>query len=54
VQADRVASAGAIAQRYRSWVVLKGNGSVIAAPDGKFWINSSGNPGMASAEWATR
>jgi hydroxyethylthiazole kinase-like uncharacterized protein yjeF len=49
VQADRVASAKAIAQRYRSWVALKGNGSVIAAPDGKFWINPSGNPGMASA-----
>src|SRR5712671_4924860 len=49
VQADRVASARAIARRYRSWVVLKGNGSVIAAPDGKFWINPSGNPGMASA-----
>ncbi len=49
VQVDRVASAGAIAQRYRSWVVLKGNGSVIAAPGGKFWINPSGNPGMASA-----
>ena len=49
VQADRVASARAIAQRYRSLVVLKGNGSVIAAPDGKFWINPSGNPGMASA-----
>src|SRR6266852_6406222 len=48
-QADRVASARAIAQRYRSLVVLKGNGSVIAAPDGKFWINPSGNPGMASA-----
>ena len=49
VQADRVASARAIARRYRSWVVLKGHGSVIAAPDGKFWINPSGNPGMASA-----
>jgi hydroxyethylthiazole kinase-like uncharacterized protein yjeF len=49
VQADRVASARAIAHRYRSWVVLKGNGSVIAAPEGKFWINPSGNPGMASA-----
>jgi len=49
VQADRIASAKAIAQRYRSLVVLKGNGSVTAAPDGKFWINSSGNPGMASA-----
>jgi hydroxyethylthiazole kinase-like uncharacterized protein yjeF len=49
VQADRVASARRLAQRYRSFVVLKGNGSVIAAPDGKWWINSSGNPGMASA-----
>src|SRR5712691_8728204 len=49
VQADRVTSARTIAKRYRSLVVLKGNGSVIAAPDGKFWINSSGNPGMASA-----
>jgi hydroxyethylthiazole kinase-like uncharacterized protein yjeF len=49
VQADRVASARTIAQRYRSLVVLKGNGSVIAAPDGAFWINASGNPGMASA-----
>jgi hydroxyethylthiazole kinase-like uncharacterized protein yjeF len=49
VQADRVASARAIAQRYRSWVVLKGNGSVIAAPEGRFWINPSGNAGMASA-----
>jgi len=49
VQADRVASARMIAQRSHSYVVLKGNGSVVAAPDGRFWINTSGNPGMASA-----
>ncbi|MGB5082755.1 MAG: NAD(P)H-hydrate dehydratase [Burkholderiales bacterium] len=49
VQADRVASAEAIAKRYRCLVLLKGNGSVIAEPGGKFWINTSGNPGMASA-----
>lgn len=49
VQADRLAAARKIARRYRSHVVLKGNGSVIAAPEGAFWINSTGNPGMASA-----
>jgi hydroxyethylthiazole kinase-like uncharacterized protein yjeF len=49
VQSDRVASAREIARRYRSLVVLKGNGSVIAAPEGAFWINPTGNPGMASA-----
>jgi len=49
VQADRVVSARALARRYRSHVVLKGNGSVIAEPEGAFWINPTGNPGMASA-----
>jgi ADP-dependent NAD(P)H-hydrate dehydratase / NAD(P)H-hydrate epimerase len=49
VQADRVAAAKALAQRYAAWIALKGNGTVIAAPDGKWWINPSGNPGMASA-----
>jgi ADP-dependent NAD(P)H-hydrate dehydratase / NAD(P)H-hydrate epimerase len=49
VQADRVDSARAIAKRFRCLVLLKGNGSVIAEPRGKFWINTSGNPGMSSA-----
>jgi hydroxyethylthiazole kinase-like uncharacterized protein yjeF len=49
VQSDRVASAREIARRYRAFVVLKGNGSVIAAPEAAFWINPTGNPGMASA-----
>jgi hydroxyethylthiazole kinase-like uncharacterized protein yjeF len=49
VQSDRVASTREIARRYRSLVVLKGNGSVIAAPEGAFWVNPTGNPGMASA-----
>jgi hydroxyethylthiazole kinase-like uncharacterized protein yjeF len=49
VQSDRVAAARAIAKRYRAIALLKGNGSVIAEPAGRFWINPSGNPGMASA-----
>jgi hydroxyethylthiazole kinase-like uncharacterized protein yjeF len=49
VQADRVAAARHIASRYRGIALLKGNGSVIAEPGGRFWINGSGNPGMASA-----
>lgn len=49
VQSDRVAAARAIAERYRSVALLKGNGSVIAEPGGRYWINPTGNPGMASA-----
>jgi len=48
-QADRVASAGEIAARYKSAVVLKGAGSVCALPDGTWFVNTTGNPGMASA-----
>ena len=49
VQADRPAAAHALAGRYRAEVVLKGNGSVLAAPDGAWSINPSGHPGMAAA-----
>lgn len=49
VQADRIAAATAIAREYRCLVALKGCGTVIAAADGRWWINTSGNPGMASA-----
>ena len=49
VQADRVAAAQALARTFNAFAALKGCGTVIAAPDGKWSINTSGNPGMASA-----
>ena len=49
VQANRIAAAQEIAARYRATVVLKGCGSVVATPDGRWFINTSGHPGMASA-----
>jgi ADP-dependent NAD(P)H-hydrate dehydratase / NAD(P)H-hydrate epimerase len=49
IQADRIAAAKRLAAKLKSFVALKGNGTVIAAPDGRWWVNASGNPGMASA-----
>ncbi len=49
VQADRIAAAADIAARFQCHVALKGCGTVIAAPDGRWWINPSGNPGLATA-----
>ncbi len=49
VQCDRIGSAKELARRYRSHVALKGCGTVVASVSGRWWINTSGNPGMASA-----
>lgn len=49
VQNNRVAAAGEMAARYGCPVALKGFGTVIAGPDGRWWINTTGNPGMATA-----
>ena len=48
VQTDRVAAALALAQRFKADVALKGCGTVIAHPDGRWRINTRGNPGLAS------
>ena len=48
VQKDRIGIASGFAVKYNVTLVLKGAGTVIATPDGKVFINSTGNPGMAT------
>jgi len=48
VQSDRVRAARELAERYRCDIALKGCGTVVATVDGEWWVNSTGNPGMAS------
>lgn len=49
VQADRLSAALELARRSRADVVLKGCGSIVASPDGHWFINTTGNAGLASA-----
>ncbi len=44
---DRLSAARDFAAAHRCTVVLKGRGTVTAAPDGRVWVNSTGGPGMA-------
>ncbi len=48
VQEDRVGAAIALARRFNAHVVVKGAGSVCAFPDGRWAINTTGNPALAS------
>ena len=49
MQHDRIAAAREMAARYGCPVALKGCGTIVAGPDGRWWINTTGNPGMATA-----
>jgi ADP-dependent NAD(P)H-hydrate dehydratase / NAD(P)H-hydrate epimerase len=49
VQANRLAAARQLAERFQCVVVLKGSGSVIAAPGQPTFINASGNALLATA-----
>jgi hydroxyethylthiazole kinase-like uncharacterized protein yjeF len=49
VQADRVKAAKILAANLNAHVVLKGTGSILVARDGHWFVNTTGNPGMASA-----
>jgi NAD(P)H-hydrate epimerase len=48
VQKDRVKSAAALTRATGAIAVLKGAGTIIADKRDNSWINSTGNPGMAS------
>lgn len=49
VQADRPGAARAIAEAWHATTILKGHRSLVATPDGRLFVNPTGNPGMATA-----
>jgi NAD(P)H-hydrate epimerase len=49
VEKDRINIAVSFAKETGTYLVFKGIPTIIAAPDGKAFINSTGNPGMATA-----
>ena len=49
VQCHRLEYAKQFAMEHRAVMVLKGNKTVVACPDGRLFINTTGNPGMAKA-----
>lgn len=48
IGADPIGHARRSARQLSCTVVLKGAPTVVAAPDGRVWINAAGNPGMAT------
>jgi len=48
VLSHRLETAEDLAQTQGVTVLLKGAGSIIAAPDGRSWVNPTGNPGMGT------
>ena len=47
VNADRPALAARMAREWGCILVLKGHATLVAAPDGVLWANTTGNPGLA-------
>lgn len=48
IQANRVQAARDFATGHKVHVILKGHRTIIASPEGRTFINLTGNPGMAS------
>ncbi len=48
IQRDRLNVARSFAREHQLIVVLKGHRTLVALPDGTVWVNTTGNPGMAT------
>jgi NAD(P)H-hydrate epimerase len=48
IQRDRVDVARSFARDHQLILVLKGDRTVVASPEGEAWVNTTGNPGMAT------
>ena len=48
IQQDRLGIAREYAAKHGVYVVLKGAASIVACPDGTAYVNTTGNPGMAT------
>ncbi|MBB6218798.1 NAD(P)H-hydrate epimerase [Anaerosolibacter carboniphilus] len=49
IQRNKIQIAMEFAQKWKVILILKGARTVIASPEGKVFINTTGNPGMATA-----
>jgi NAD(P)H-hydrate epimerase len=49
VQEYRLALAREFALKHKVFLVLKGHHTLTATPEGRIWVNQTGNPGMATA-----
>ena len=48
LEKDRISTAQQFASKYGVTLVFKGAPTVISTPNGNLWVNSTGNPGMAT------
>ena len=48
IQRDRINVARSFAREYGLILVLKGDRTIVANADGEVWVNTTGNPGMAT------
>ena len=48
-QNNRIETIRGLVKRFNCYAVLKGAGSICMLPDGKYYINTSGNPSLSSA-----